>query len=105
MFLLALQFGLQPVLTKRFTPKTINRSTVVFSQDVVKFFMAGTVLFLTGGWAEAVAGEFSCCHSLYINSFVHFWMLSFSFCYKIQTSTFYLDSILYCIPKFDYYRI
>ena len=62
MFLLATQFGLQPILTKRFTPKTINRSTVVFSQDVVKFFMAGTFLLLTGEWTNAVAGT---CYNCY----------------------------------------
>eukprot|EP00591_Stephanopyxis_turris_P010810 CAMPEP_0195506952 /NCGR_PEP_ID=MMETSP0794_2-20130614/482_1 /TAXON_ID=515487 /ORGANISM="Stephanopyxis turris, Strain CCMP 815" /LENGTH=455 /DNA_ID=CAMNT_0040633439 /DNA_START=55 /DNA_END=1422 /DNA_ORIENTATION=+ len=56
MFLLALQFGLQPVLTKRFTPQTVNRSTVVMAQDVVKFFMAGAFLVLSGNWGAAVSG-------------------------------------------------
>lgn len=32
MLLLALQFGTQPALTKKFTPKGINRSTVVMAQ-------------------------------------------------------------------------
>ena len=56
MSLLALQFGLQPSLTRKFTPKTINRSTIVFTQDIVKFFMAGIALMVTGGWTEAVLG-------------------------------------------------
>jgi len=56
MSLLALQFGLQPSLTRKFTPKTINRSTVVFTQDIVKFFMAGAALLFTGGWANAIVG-------------------------------------------------
>jgi UDP-sugar transporter A1/2/3 len=56
MSLLALQFGLQPSLTRKFTPKTINRSTVVFTQDIVKFFMAGAAILVTGGWADAIVG-------------------------------------------------
>jgi len=56
MALLALQFGLQPILTKKYTPKDINRSTVVLTQDVVKFAMAGFVLVFSGGWASAVSG-------------------------------------------------
>ena len=44
MCLLALLYGLQPSLTRKFTPEAINRSTVVFTLDIVKFFMAGTVL-------------------------------------------------------------
>lgn len=34
--LLSLQFGLQPLLVRRFTPPTINRSTVVFVQEIIK---------------------------------------------------------------------
>ena len=56
MSLLALQFGLQPSLTRKFTPKGITKSTVVLTQDVVKFLMAGFALFVTGGFAEAVVG-------------------------------------------------
>lgn len=56
MALLALQFGIQPVLVRRFTPKSINKSTVVFVQDVLKFFLAGAALVLTGGWNNAVQG-------------------------------------------------
>lgn len=56
MSLLALQFGVQPSLTRKFTGKTINRSTVVFVQDVVKFIMAGIALFVTGAWNSAIVG-------------------------------------------------
>ena len=59
MMLLALQFACQPILTKKFTPKEINRSSVVLTQDIVKFVMAGTVLVLSGEWANAIAGELS----------------------------------------------
>jgi hypothetical protein len=34
MTLLAFQFGTQPILTKKYTPKTICRSTVVLAQEV-----------------------------------------------------------------------
>ena len=56
MSLIALQFGLQPILTRKFTPKTINRSTVVFAQDIIKFFMAAAALNITGGWSKAIIG-------------------------------------------------
>lgn len=36
MALLAVQFGLQPLLVKKFTPAAVNRSTVVFVQEIVK---------------------------------------------------------------------
>ena len=70
MFLLALQFGLQPILTQRFTPKTINRSSVVFFQDVVKFFMAAVMLFITGGWTDAISGKASFLEVALIHLFV-----------------------------------
>jgi Nucleotide-sugar transporter. len=56
MSLLALQFGIQPSLTRKFTGKAINRSTVIFVQDIVKFCLAGIALFLTGGWDKAIVG-------------------------------------------------
>ena len=82
MCLLALQFGLQPILTKRFTPTTINRSTVVLTQDVVKFFMAGSVLVVTGGWTDAVAGEASFCLLGLVPAFVqnHFFFVPHNTC-------------------------
>jgi UDP-sugar transporter A1/2/3 len=45
MSLLALQFGIQPILVRKFTPQTIVRSSVVLVQEVVKFVIAGTIYF------------------------------------------------------------
>eukprot|EP00550_Attheya_septentrionalis_P013455 CAMPEP_0198303180 /NCGR_PEP_ID=MMETSP1449-20131203/56754_1 /TAXON_ID=420275 /ORGANISM="Attheya septentrionalis, Strain CCMP2084" /LENGTH=395 /DNA_ID=CAMNT_0044005665 /DNA_START=166 /DNA_END=1353 /DNA_ORIENTATION=- len=39
MCLLALQFGMQPSLSRRFTPPTVCRSSVVMIQEVTKFFI------------------------------------------------------------------
>lgn len=47
MFLLALQFGIQPSLTRHFTPPGINRSTVILVQEVMKFGLAATMLRLS----------------------------------------------------------
>ena len=47
MSLLALQFGIQPILVRKYTPQTIVRSSVVLVQEVVKFAIAGTI-YLTG---------------------------------------------------------
>lgn len=40
MSLLSLQFGLQPLLVRRFTPTTINKSTVVFTQEMIKLIIS-----------------------------------------------------------------
>jgi hypothetical protein len=45
MSLLALQFGIQPILVRKFTPQTIVRSSVVLVQEVVKFVIAGAIYF------------------------------------------------------------
>lgn len=47
MFLLALQFGIQPSLTRHFTSPGINRSTVILVQEVMKFGLAATMLRLS----------------------------------------------------------
>lgn len=78
MSLLALQFGLQPSLTRKFTPKNINRSTVVFTQDLVKFCMAAAALLITGGWSKATIG----------------WN------YKTWLTVAGIPAILYCIQNF-----
>ena len=78
MILLALQFGLQPSLTRKFTPKKINKSTVVFTQDIAKFCMAASALFITGGWSEAIVG----------------WN------YKTWLTVAGVPAILYCIQNF-----
>jgi hypothetical protein len=43
MSLLVPQVGFHPSVPHKFTPETINWSTVVFALDVAKFFIAGTV--------------------------------------------------------------
>jgi UDP-sugar transporter A1/2/3 len=45
MSLLALQFGIQPMLVRKYTPQTIVRSSVVLVQELVKFGIAGTIYF------------------------------------------------------------
>ncbi len=57
MALLAIQFGCQPMLTARFTPKTVCRSTVVFVQESVKFCLAMSMLISSGKFKDAVKGE------------------------------------------------
>jgi hypothetical protein len=57
MFLLALQFGMQPTLTRRFTPEGITRSTVILMQEVLKFVLACTMLNLSGSTKSALTGK------------------------------------------------
>jgi thiamine transporter ThiT len=57
MFLLAVQFGIQPVLTRTFTPPGITRSTVILVQEVLKFAIAFTMMQLSGATRDAVKGE------------------------------------------------
>ena len=45
MSLLALQFGIQPILVRKYTPQTIVRSSVVLVQELVKFGIAGAIYF------------------------------------------------------------
>jgi UDP-sugar transporter A1/2/3 len=45
MSLLALQFAIQPILVRKFTPQTIVRSSVVLVQELVKFVIAGAIYF------------------------------------------------------------
>jgi hypothetical protein len=61
MFLLALQFGIQPVLTRRYTPKGITRSTVILTQEVVKFGIALVMLRFSGATSEAFRGRLRVC--------------------------------------------
>jgi hypothetical protein len=58
MFLLALQFGVQPILTRRYTPQGITRSTVVLMQELVKFVIAGITLLVSGGMRTAMKGRY-----------------------------------------------
>jgi len=56
MSLLALQFGIQPILTKRYTPPTVCKSTVILCQEVVKFALAAFMLHMSGGGKAALDG-------------------------------------------------
>ncbi|ACI65730.1 predicted protein, partial [Phaeodactylum tricornutum CCAP 1055/1] len=56
MLLLAVQFGLQPILTRRFTPPDITRSTVVLIQELVKGLLALSMMQITGSTKSALNG-------------------------------------------------
>lgn len=49
--LLALQFGLQPMIASKFTPAGVSRSSVVIATELCKIVLA-TFSFLTGSSAE-----------------------------------------------------
>lgn len=51
MTLLAIQFGIQPILVRKYTPQTIVRSSVVLVQEVVKFGIAG-IIYTSGNSKE-----------------------------------------------------
>jgi hypothetical protein len=57
MFLLAVQFGVQPILTRRYTPPGITSSTVILAQEVVKFGIAFFMLRVSGATSEAISGK------------------------------------------------
>mmetsp|Transcript_761 Transcript_761/g.1219 ORF Transcript_761/g.1219 Transcript_761/m.1219 type:complete len:368 (+) Transcript_761:91-1194(+) len=48
MALLTIQFGCQPMLTAKFTPKTVCRSSIIIVQESIKFIIASTMLFTSG---------------------------------------------------------
>lgn len=61
MFLLALQFGMQPLLVRRYTSRGVTKSTVVLMQELIKFAMAlfmlnstGTLRAATKGWTVSL---------------------------------------------------
>mmetsp|Transcript_1824 Transcript_1824/g.4298 ORF Transcript_1824/g.4298 Transcript_1824/m.4298 type:complete len:393 (-) Transcript_1824:76-1254(-) len=56
MSLLALQFGMQPALTRKYTPVTTCRSAVVITQECVKFGIAMFMLFSSGQAKAALEG-------------------------------------------------
>lgn len=57
MVLLALQFGLQPILTRRFTPSTVCKSSVILCQEVFKFGLAASMLYMSGNLKSAISGK------------------------------------------------
>jgi hypothetical protein len=56
MILLAVQFGVQPILSRQYTSPHIIKSTVVFVQEIVKFIMAFIMLSLSGNTSNALKG-------------------------------------------------
>mmetsp|Transcript_7113 Transcript_7113/g.15475 ORF Transcript_7113/g.15475 Transcript_7113/m.15475 type:complete len:447 (-) Transcript_7113:1322-2662(-) len=57
MALLALQFGIQPIVTKKFTSGKVIKSTVIFMQEVVKLVIAFGGITLSGvSWGEVLKG-------------------------------------------------
>ena len=59
MTLLALQFGVQPIVTKRYTSQKIIKSTVIFMQEAVKLVVAvlGISLGGRGSWKKVTEGQ------------------------------------------------
>lgn len=56
MALLAVQFGIQPILSRTYTTPDINKSTVILVQEVVKFLLAFLMLNLSGSRQSAIQG-------------------------------------------------
>ena len=58
MTLLSIQFGIQPIVTQKYTSKTIIRSTVVFMQEVVKLAI-GIIGISLGNisWVDVTSGK------------------------------------------------
>lgn len=58
MALLAFQFGIQPIVTKKFTSPQIIKSTVIFTQEIVKLVIAmvGITLNSSTSWKEVTKG-------------------------------------------------
>mmetsp|Transcript_1956 Transcript_1956/g.4307 ORF Transcript_1956/g.4307 Transcript_1956/m.4307 type:complete len:375 (-) Transcript_1956:57-1181(-) len=57
MALLALQFGIQPIVTKKYTSPKIIKSTVIFMQEVVKLVIAYVGISLGGvRWKDVMSG-------------------------------------------------
>jgi len=55
MFLLALQFGVQPILTRKFTPTTVCRTTVIIAQEATKFCLGLFMLITSGNFKSALS--------------------------------------------------
>ena len=58
MSLLALQFGIQPIVTQQFTSKKIIKSTVIFMQEVLKLIIGALGISLgKASWGDVTSGE------------------------------------------------
>ena len=59
MAMLALQFGIQPIVTQQFTSKNIIKSTVIFMQEVIKLTISVVGISLgKTSWSDVTTGEF-----------------------------------------------
>ena len=58
MFFLMLQFGLQPMLTSKFTSRSASKSSIIMVQETLKFVLAMFMLITSGNFSNAVNGEF-----------------------------------------------
>mmetsp|Transcript_16031 Transcript_16031/g.20958 ORF Transcript_16031/g.20958 Transcript_16031/m.20958 type:complete len:416 (-) Transcript_16031:779-2026(-) len=56
MLMLSLQYACQPLLSKRYAPKSIVKGSFIFAQDMVRVFTSLALLLVTGSWNEAVTG-------------------------------------------------
>lgn len=73
MALLALQFGIQPIVTKKYTSPKIIKSTVIFMQEVVKLVIAYVGISLGGvRWKDVMSGE---CRDMIHAAIVMYWLL------------------------------
>lgn len=55
MVLLALQFAVQPIITQKYAPKTLIRSTYVMIQDVARLVISIVCLTITHSWGSDIA--------------------------------------------------
>ncbi len=59
MAMLALQFGIQPIVTQQFTSKNIIKSTVIFMQEVIKLTISVVGISVREtNWSDVTKGEF-----------------------------------------------
>ena len=78
MVLLAIQFGIQPIITRRYTSSTINKSTVLLVQEIIKFVMAYAMLLVSGDASRAMQGKhfqkntYVCNVGIFASSLIHF---------------------------------
>lgn len=56
MCLLTIQFGIQPMLTRKFTPSAACKTSVIIVQELLKFTFAMSMLLISGGFKSAIVG-------------------------------------------------
>ena len=93
--LLSVQFGLQPILTRRFTPQGITRSTVVLAQEMTKLVLAGVMLYMTTNGAPIRAGVLrGMCVPIYIYIYIRPGILPLLFYIYVYPHTHYTLSFV-----------